>query len=293
MRCGVKGFQQRSTRKGRNVLHELEGRVAVVTGAGSGIGAALCARFAYEGMQVVAADIDGDAATRVANALPAAAAHVVDVSNAESVNQLADQAFDTFGRVDLLCNNAGVFQGGITWERSPSDWDWTFGVNVYGIIHALSSFVPRMLAQATDGHIVNTASVAAFVSGPFSAPYVVSKAAVLSLSECLAHDLAAAQSSIGVSVLVPSAVATAIADSARVRPTRLGVDHTDDGAMSADYLRSMTAEGLDPVEVAPLVIDAVRRGTFLIPTKPSYRDQLRTRYEALLECTLPDLPLVD
>lgn len=275
------------------MLRELEGRVAVVTGAGSGIGAALCAAFAGEGMRVVAADIDGDAATRVASALPGSAAQVVDVSDAESVTQLADHTFESFGRVDLLCNNAGVFQGGITWERSTGDWDWAFGVNVYGVVHALSSFVPRMLAQAADGHIVNTASVAAFVSGPFSAPYVVSKAAVLSLSECLAHDLAAAQSSIGVSVLVPSAVATAIADSARVRPARLGADHTEDGAMSADYLRSMTAEGLDPSEVAPLVIDAVRRGTFLIPTKPSYRDQLRTRYEALLERRLPGLPPVD
>ncbi len=217
----------------------------------------------------------------------------VDVSDATSVAGLADYVFDTYGHVDLLCNNAGVFQGGLTWERSTSDWEWTFGVNVYGIVHAIASFVPRMLEQATDGHIVNTASVAAFVSGPYSAPYVVSKAAALSLSECLAHDLAAVQSTIGVSVLVPSAIATGIADSSRVRPDRHGVDRTEDAAMSADYLRSMTADGLAPDDVVAPVIDAIRTGTFLIPTKPSYRDQLRSRYEGLVERRLPDLPDVD
>jgi short-subunit dehydrogenase len=166
-------------------------------------------------------------------------------------------------------------------------------VNVYGIVHAIASFVPRMLEQTTDGHIVNTASVAAFVSGPYSAPYVVSKAAVLALSECLAHDLAAVQSTIGVSVLVPSAIATGIADSSRVRPDRHGVDRTEDAAMSADYLRSMTADGLAPDDVVAPVIEAIRTGTFLIPTKPSYRDQLRSRYEALVDRRLPDLPEVD
>lgn len=244
-------------------------------------------------MRVLVADIDRTAAEAVAGELPEAIAHGVDVADPEAVAELADLAFSTFGSVDLLCNNAGVFQGGLTWERSPSDWEWTFGVNVFGIVHAIASFVPRMIEQATAGHIVNTASVAAFVSGPYSAPYVVSKAAALSLSECLAHDLAAVQSSIGVSVLVPSAIATAIADSTRVRPDRHGVDPTADAAMSADYLRSMTAEGLAPDDVIPPVIDAIRTGTFLIPTKPSYRDQLRSRYGGLLDRRLPELPEVD
>lgn len=275
------------------MLRDLQGRVAVVTGAGSGIGAALCRGLATEGMLVVGADVDGVAATKVIEQLPQAVAREVDVADATSVASLAEFVFGTYGHVDLLCNNAGVFQGGLTWERSTSDWEWTFGVNVYGIVHAIASFVPRMLEQATDGHIVNTASVAAFVSGPYSAPYVVSKAAALSLSECLAHDLAAVQSRIGVSVLVPSAVTTAIADSSRVRPARHGVDITEDAAMSADYLRSVTADGLAPDDVVRPVIDAIRTGTFLIPTKPSYRDQLRSRYESLVDRRLPDLPDVD
>ena len=222
-------------------MRELKGKVAVVTGAGSGIGAALCRGFSAEGMRVVAVDIDEEAVGNVVAALPAAVARRADVADTESVALLADYVFDSYGQVDLLCNNAGVFQGGLTWERSTSDWEWTFGVNVFGIVHAITSFVPRMLDQATECHIVNTASVAAFVSGPYSAPYVVSKAAALSLSECLAHDLAAVESKIGVSVLVPSAIATAIADSSRVRPERHGTDSTADAAMSADYLRSVTA----------------------------------------------------
>jgi NAD(P)-dependent dehydrogenase (short-subunit alcohol dehydrogenase family) len=275
------------------VLGELDGRIAVVTGAGSGIGAALCRGLAAEGMVVVGADVDETAARKIADELPRTVSRRVDVSDANSVDGLADYVFDTYGHVDLLCNNAGVFQGGLTWERSTSDWEWTFGVNVYGIVHAIASFVPRMLEQATDAHIVNTASVAAFVSGPYSAPYVVSKAAALSLSECLAHDLAAVQSTIGVSVLVPSAIATAIANSSRVRPDRHGVDRTADAAMSADYLRSMIADGLAPDDVVPPVIDAIRTGTFLIPTKPSYREQLRSRYEGLVDRRLPELPQVD
>ena len=209
------------------MLRELQDRIAVITGAGSGIGAALCRGLSAEGMVVVAADVDEAAADLVADTLPNATAHVVDVSDPASVAALADDVFEKYGRVDLLCNNAGVFQGGLTWERSTSDWEWTFGVNVFGIVHAISSFVPRMLKQTSDGHIVNTASVAAFVCGPYSAPYVVSKAAALALSECLAHDLAAVQSSIGVSVLVPSAIATGIADSSprATRTPRRRLDH--------------------------------------------------------------------
>jgi NAD(P)-dependent dehydrogenase (short-subunit alcohol dehydrogenase family) len=275
------------------VLSELSRRVAVVTGGGGGIGAALCRGMADRGMRVVVADIDEAAATEVARGLPDATACGVDVADASAVARLADLAFDTFGSVDLLCNNAGVFQGGLAWERSTADWNWTLGVNLYGIIHAIDAFVPRMLAQGTDGHIVNTASVAAFVSTPLSAPYVVSKAAALSLSECLAHDLASVQSRIGVSVLVPSAIDTDIAGTARVRPTGFGADTTDDGASTVEFLRAMTAAGLDPAAVVAPVLEAVRTGTFLIPTKPSYAAQLQTRFDGLVARQLPDVPVVD
>lgn len=275
------------------MLTDFTDKVAVVTGAASGIGAALCAGLAAEGMAVVAADIDGDGAAATAAALPRAIGVQTDVSDPAAVDRLADAAFDTFGQVDLLCNNAGVFQGGLSWERSVADWEWTFGVNVFGIVHGIRSFVPRMIAQDTDGHVVNTASVAAFVAGAASGPYVVSKCAAFSLTESLALDLAAVNAKIGASVLTPSAIDTAIAHTARVRPDRYGTDDTPDARMVADGLAAMTGTGIAPAEVVAPVIDAVRTGTFLIPTKPSYADQLRNRFEALAQRAIPPSIAVD
>jgi NAD(P)-dependent dehydrogenase (short-subunit alcohol dehydrogenase family) len=276
------------------MIKDFRDKVAVVTGAASGIGAALAKGFAAEGMHVLAADIDEAGARATAEAIgPDARAVRVDVAEAASVADLADAAFDGFGQVDLLVNNAGVFQGGLSWERSVEDWEWTFGVNVYGIIHAIRSFVPRMIAQDTEGHVVNTASVAAFVAGPTSAPYVVSKCAALSLSECLALDLGMVGSKIGASVLTPSSFDTGIARTASVRPARYGTDDTDDGKGTAQVLATMTAAGISPAEAVKPVLDGIRSGEFLIPTKPSYADQLRNRYEALLERKLPTLIAVD
>ena len=172
------------------MLSDFAGKVAVVTGAGSGIGAALAKGFAAREMRVVCADIDSGAAQETATAIGESAfAVATDVADPESVAALAETAFDRLGQVDVLFNNAGVFQGGLSWERSLEDWHWTFGVNVFGIIHGIKSFVPRMIAQGTEGHVVNTASVAAFVAGPTSGPYVVSKCAAFSLTESLALDL--------------------------------------------------------------------------------------------------------
>ncbi|HEV3266744.1 MAG TPA: SDR family NAD(P)-dependent oxidoreductase [Acidimicrobiales bacterium] len=274
------------------MLQQLTGRVAVVTGAGSGIGAALCRRMGAEGMTVVAADIDGDAARVTAESIGGHPVQV-DVSDASSVRALADESFSRFGQVDLLCNNAGVFQSGRAWEPSLDDWNWSLGVNLMGVVHGLSSFLPRMIDQGTDGHVVNTSSVAALVSGPLTAPYIVSKAAVFSLTECLAHDLASIGSGIGASVLVPSAVDTGIARSARVRPARFGVDETETGPMVLGFLAGATHAGMPADDVAGPVLDAVRSGEFLIPTKPSYADQLENRYTRLVERRLPGDVVVD
>ena len=284
-----------STEVSPSALDDLHGRVVVVTGAGSGIGAALARGFAGEGASVAVADIDGEAAAATATSIgEAAAAYTVDVADADAVEQFAADVYDRFGRVDVLFNNAGVFQGGLMWERSLDDWRWTFGVNVYGIINGVRSFVPRMLQQGTDdGHIVNTASVAAFVAGAASSPYVVSKCAAFALSECLAHDLRVAGSNIGVSVLTPSAFDTGIAHTARVRPPDYGTDATPDGKFTAESLASMTAKGLPPDAVVAPVLEALRERKFLIPTRPSYRDQLRNRFEALLERDLPGHVNVD
>jgi NAD(P)-dependent dehydrogenase (short-subunit alcohol dehydrogenase family) len=276
------------------LIRDLRDKVAVITGAASGIGAALVAGCAAEGMRVVAADIDEAGARQCAGATGTSAIAVrVDVADSDSVAALADAAFAAFGQVDLLVNNAGVFQGGLSWERSVADWEWTLGVNVYGIVHAIRSFVPRMIAQDTEGHVVNTASVAAFVAGPASAPYVVSKCAALSLTECLALDLAAVGSKIGASVLTPSAFATGIAHTARVRPARYGSDETPDGKGTVDALAGMTAAGMLPENAVAPVLAAVRSGEFLIATRPSYAEQLRNRYEALMKKELPKLIAVD
>jgi NAD(P)-dependent dehydrogenase (short-subunit alcohol dehydrogenase family) len=276
------------------MIQDFRDKVAVVTGAAGGIGAALVEGFAAEGMKVVAADLDGAGAARTAERIGGTARAVaVDVSDAGSVQALADEVFDTFGRVDLLINNAGVFQGGLSWQRSVEDWDWILGVNVYGIIHGIRSFVPRMIEQDSEGHVVNTASVAAYVAGPFSGPYVVSKCAAMSLTECLALDLAAVGSKIGASVLTPSTFDTEIAHTARVRQPEYGVDDTPDNKMTVEALASITSTGLEPVEAFAPVRDGVRSGEFLIPTKPSYANQLRARYEALVERALPERPEVD
>lgn len=277
------------------MIQNFQDKVAVVTGAASGIGAALVHGCAAQGMRVVAADIDeAGARATAAESGGEAVAIGVDVADKDSVAALAEASFDAFGQVDLLINNAGVFQGGLAWERSIEDWEWTLGVNVYGIIHAIHSFIPRMIEQATEGHVVNTASVAAFVAGPTSAPYVVSKCAALSLTECLALDLQAVGSKIGASVLTPSAFATGIAHTARVRPERFASDETPDGKGVVEALSSiLEAGGIPPSEAVKPVLDAVRSGEFLIPTKPSYEKQLRNRYEALIERRLPDLVEVD
>jgi NAD(P)-dependent dehydrogenase (short-subunit alcohol dehydrogenase family) len=275
-------------------VDSFEGRVVVITGAGSGLGAALAAGFGQEGAVVVAVDIDGEAARQTASKIGnGARSFAADVADADAVARLADDVFDQFSRVDVLINNAGVFQGGLMWERSPADFRWTFDVNVFGIVNAVRSFVPRMLAAHSDGHIVNTASVAAFVAGAASSPYVASKSAAFSLTECLAHDLRTVGSSIGVSVLTPSAFDTSIAATASVRPTHYGVDDSVDGKATADALAAMTASGLSPTAVVPHVLDGIRQRRFLIATRPSYESQLQNRFEALRACRLPEYTLVD
>lgn len=270
------------------MLTEFEGKVAVITGAASGIGAALCKGFSDLGMKVVAADIDKSGAEYTASSLAAPNCAVqVDVADAESVERLAETSFDVYGQVDLLINNAGVFQGGLAWERSVADWEWTLGVNLYGMIHAVRSFVPAMIAQNTDGHIVNTASVAAFVAGPASSPYVVSKCAAFSFSECLALDLSSVDSKIGASVLTPSTIDTGIATTARVRPEIYGTDNTPDGRGVVQRLAETIAGGIAPTAVVEPVINGVRKGEFIIPTKPSYADQITNRYDALLDRKIP------
>ncbi|MFT5204063.1 MAG: NAD(P)-dependent dehydrogenase (short-subunit alcohol dehydrogenase family) [Candidatus Aldehydirespiratoraceae bacterium] len=274
-------------------LAQLHDRVAVVTGAGSGIGRAMVAHFVAQGMKVAAADIDGDAAAEsAAIAGGEVTAHTVDVADADSVEALAAAVYEQWGAVHLLCNNAGVFQAGLSWQRSVKDWEWAFGVNLWGIIHGVKSFVPRMLDGGAEGHVVNTSSVAGFVAAPYSGPYNVSKVAAFSMSETLAHDLASVGAKIGASVLCPSSIRTGIAHTDKVRPGG-PTEEGDDAAFVRESLFQITETGIDPADVPPIVLAGIAAGDFLIATKPSYANQIQTRFDALLERRLPPTPPVD
>jgi NAD(P)-dependent dehydrogenase (short-subunit alcohol dehydrogenase family) len=202
-----------------------QGQVAVVTGAGSGLGRALAKAFAARGLDVVLADVDTE---RLATAVDAAEAHGVsalgvptDVRLAEQVDALAAATLDRFGRIDVICNNAGVITfAGPTWEVPLTDWEWVLGVNLRGVVHGIRSFVPHLVAQGT-GHVVNTASMVGVSISPGMAPYVASKHAVVALSEGLAAELAIAAPGVGVTAVCPGGMATNIGSSERVRPAEL------------------------------------------------------------------------
>jgi NAD(P)-dependent dehydrogenase (short-subunit alcohol dehydrogenase family) len=277
-----------------SLMDDFDGRVAVVTGAASGIGLGIARTAARAGMRVVLSDVEEPALLEAEKEVAALGAETLavrtDVSKADDVDALAAASYDTFGAVHLLCNNAGVFQGGVSWKRTDADWDWVLGVNVYGIIHGIRAFVPRMLESREPGHIVNTASVAGITTVAYSAPYVVSKFAAAALTECLAHDLRAeGATSIGVSCLVPGAVDTKIAHSTRNRPDEPPSEvQASDHHFVADMLADMTAtRGRHPDEAGEIVFDGVRNGQFWITTMDSYEELLRPRLDAMLAGDLP------
>jgi len=274
-------------------VKQLEGKVAVVTGGASGIGRALAERFVAEGMRLVLADIEEKALAGAAEELGAAGATVVpvvtDVSKEASVMALADRAYAELGAVHVLCNNAGVATGGLSWELTEADWQWTLGVNLWGVIHGIRAFVPRMIAGGDDGHVVNTASMAGLLSAPFMGPYNASKFAVVTISEVLHHELAMTGAKVKVSVLCPGFVATQIGESDRNRPDELRDAFQLDPAMEQfrGVVMQMLASGLPPAEVAAMVLDAVRNDRFCILTHPDLKEPVRARMEAILDGEAP------
>lgn len=266
------------------------GHVAVVTGAGSGIGAALARAFGAAGGRVVLADVEADALEGVAAALRAQGSEVLavptDVSDPEAVERLARETLARFGRVDVLCNNAGVSTFNALADQTLADWRWVLGVNLWGVVHGLQSFLPILRDQGTPAHVVCTSSIAGLWSGvPFIGPYAVSKVGVVSLCETLRDELRAAGSPIGVSVLVPSSVSTNVMESERNRPDRLG---SEQRTPTAEQVRLMIREGLfgpdgrSPDAVAALTLDAIRKDRFWIITHASARPALEARFAAIL-----------
>jgi NAD(P)-dependent dehydrogenase (short-subunit alcohol dehydrogenase family) len=274
------------------MTHEVigPGKVAVVTGAGSGIGRALAEAFADEGSAVIVADLDRSAAEETTAAIHSrggeGAAVTVNVADAASVDDLAAATMDRFGRVDVLCNNAGVSTFNLIQDQTLDDWRWVLSVDLWGVIHGLHSFLPILRHQQAPAHIVNTASIAGLLSGvAFIGPYSAAKAAVVSISETLAQEFAIAGSPIGVSVLCPSAVDTKVMESERGRPADLGVERrTDAGEGFRLAIRaSFTGPtGLKPAHVAGRVLDAVRTGRFWVITHPEERAIVEGRFARVM-----------
>lgn len=272
-------------------MQDFRDKVAVITGAASGIGRALAERCVQEGAKVVLADIEEPALMATAQALQAQGGVVLpvrtDVAQAADVEVLAQKTLETFGAVHLLFNNAGVAgqgAGGVVWRSKREDWEWVLGVNLWGVVHGLRTFVPLMLEQGTEGHIVNTASMAGVISYEVSAAYHASKHAVVALSENLYHSLARQGAAVKASVLCPGWVRTRALDAERNRPPALQVQRVlPPGA--ADLLaasRQQLELGMAPERVAELVFAAIRAEKFYIFTHPELKFLVQQRLEALL-----------
>jgi len=206
---------------------------------------------------------------------------VTDVSDAGAVDALASATLRRFGAVHVVCNNAGVAGGGLSWQVPAPVWDWIVGVNLFGVVHGIRSFVPHLIEQG-EGHVVNTASVAGLLGSPGLSAYCATKHAVVGLSETLAHDLAAVGSPVGVSVLCPGFVRTRIAEADRNWPARYGAAPVTDDQPGADEMRQAIAgaieSGIDPAVVAEAVRDAIVAGRFWILTHPEFNDAVVGRY---------------
>ena len=252
-------------------MRELRGRVAVVTGAASGIGRAMAERFAAEGMRLVLADVEPEPLARTIDDLADRGAEVaglkVDVRREEDVAALADLALERFGGVNLVCNNAGVDSGAPFEEIPDAAWRWVMDVNFFGIVNGCRVFLP-LLRRAGEGHIVNTGSLASVNSGMRTmGPYIASKFAVLGFTENLAVELAESAPEIGVSVLLPGGVKTRMPDAERNRPADLPVSNHPMRAEVLAGVRSATArEGLEPDAVSELVVTAIRNRSFYVLT---------------------------
>jgi NAD(P)-dependent dehydrogenase (short-subunit alcohol dehydrogenase family) len=272
-------------------MQEFKDKVAVITGGASGLGLAMARRFAREGMKLALGDIEEEPLRRVEQEFRRAGVPVLairtDVSRGHDVERLAEKTLATFGAVHVVCNNAGVGPGGVIWENSTADWEWVLGVNVWGVIHGVRVFVPIMLRQNTPCHVVNTASVAGLLSVPGMGVYCVSKHAVVTLTECLYHDLQARSAKIGVSLLCPAYVPTGIADSERNRPAALHNaprPRSPEDLEREQMMRHAVESGrIKPDEVAEMVFDAIVRERFYILTHPRIKGAVEARVQDILE----------
>ncbi|HEY5208410.1 MAG TPA: SDR family NAD(P)-dependent oxidoreductase [Stellaceae bacterium] len=269
-------------------MRDFKGKTAFITGGASGIGLGLARTFADAGMNVVLADIEGPALTAAVTSLTAQGASAIgvecDVADRQSYGRAADKAFAAFGSVHLLCNNAGVARTGNIWEITESDWEWTIGVNLLGMIHGLQIFVPHMKAHGVASHIVSTSSMAGMRPSVAGGPYTATKYAMVGLSEVLATELAG--SNIGVSVFCPFQVRTNMPNNGRNRPARFGgpIDPKAD-ADAADHIATMmerNRDGMDPREAGLRVMKGIENDQLFIFSHAGEKPQVAARFDRIL-----------
>lgn len=273
-------------------MQDLADRVAVITGAASGIGQGLAWRFAREGMKLVLADIEEAALLEVEKELRLGGTSVLavktDVSRKASVFALADRAFDAFGRVHIVCNNAGVSGGlGPIWDIPDQDWEWIMAINVYGVLHGIQAFVPRMIEHGEEGLILNTSSVVGLTTGT-SSVYGVTKHAVSRMTEGLHYDLRAGGSKLRAAVLVPGATATNILYADRNRPQDLLVSRSEEAQAALIQRRQTRHEqlqeiGMTPEQLADITLEGIRQDRLYIIADPERTArEVRLRMEGIL-----------
>ncbi|MCO5107578.1 MAG: SDR family oxidoreductase [Burkholderiaceae bacterium] len=278
-------------------MKDFAGKVAVVTGAGSGFGREFARIGARLGMKLSLADIQPEALAATVDELRGQGAQVigetVDVSRGADVERLAQRTLDAYGAVHLLFNNAGVASGGLVWENSVKDWEWVLGVNLWGVIHGVRTFVPIMLAQGDECHVVNTASVAGLLSPQLMGVYNVSKHGVVTLTETLYQDLRVTGARIGVSLLCPAFVPTGIAQSHRNRPAGLQDDAAPTASMIASQKASEKAVSsgrISAAEVARMTFDAIGEDRFYVITHPKILASVELRLQDVIAQRNPSDP---